>query len=591
MHVSHKSTSRPFPVRRLSFSRYFLVIVLIPSLLSARTVIWTGAGGDNKWRTNGNWDIGSSPANTDDVIFNDGSVDAYLDHVFLCVCQSITMTSGYTGNFSFNGNTLAVGRDADFSTGGTITATGTLQLNGEAAATFTPSATQQLPSIVKQGNFTMTVTGAGLNAVGLSITAGTGTWHWGTEGLTHAVDTILASSGSMDFGNARVQVTAGNASFAGMTAITAGTGILEFTHAANTQILTPLNAVQTHPAIVHSGDGMLQLAASNLVTDSVHNSAGLIDFNSRNVTTIGNFTIVNGTSSTIFDAAGTNSLGGRTITVGGNATLEGQAGNLLNLDAGSTWYLSTTGALEARYARLQNCDATGGSRGILTKGLDISGNINWVRTTVWIGLGADNNWNTPGNWSGGVVPGATDTLMLFDETSIKTCVLDVSPTILRVRFEPGYTGDFDFNGNVLTVTWHADFRSGGDFIPNGGRIDLAWPSTQFLYPPTDDTLPAIRKTGAGTVIVSENPLTSVSVTSTAGTWDWGDEGLSHSIGSLTGSAGTMDFGSGSVAVTDGDADLSGLASVTTGAGSLHFTAANPTTQVLTPAPSGTHPAV
>jgi hypothetical protein len=100
-----------------------IIVLLIPCFVFARSLIWTGANGDNKWRTNGNWDVGSSPSNTDDVIFNDGSIGVYLDHSFQCVCQSITMTSGYTGNFNFNGNKLTVSRSADFSTGGTVTAT------------------------------------------------------------------------------------------------------------------------------------------------------------------------------------------------------------------------------------------------------------------------------------------------------------------------------------------------------------------------------------------------------------------------------------------------------------------------------------
>ena len=82
------------------------------------------------------------------------------------------MNSGYTGSFNFNGNMLTVGREADFSTGGSITGTGSLMLTCGSASTLIPSATQKLPAITKQGNFSLTIANTGLNAAGLIINAG-----------------------------------------------------------------------------------------------------------------------------------------------------------------------------------------------------------------------------------------------------------------------------------------------------------------------------------------------------------------------------------------------------------------------------------
>ena len=88
------------------------------------------------------------------------------------------------------------------------------------------------------------------------------------------------------------------------------------------------------------------------------------------MSTTGNFTVSSGTTSSLAN------LTGRTITVGGNASLAGQSGNLLNLNAGA-WTLIVTGTLTAQYANLAGSDASGGSQGTATLSRNGGSNSNW----------------------------------------------------------------------------------------------------------------------------------------------------------------------------------------------------------------------
>ena len=52
-------------------------------------------------------------------------------------------------------------------------------------------------------------------------------------------------------------------------------------------------------------------------------------------------------------------------------------------------------------------------------------------TITWSGGGADNNWNTALNWSGGSVPGSGDNV-IFDGTSTKNCTINVNISVVSV---------------------------------------------------------------------------------------------------------------------------------------------------------------
>ncbi|MFQ3575487.1 MAG: T9SS type A sorting domain-containing protein [Cytophagales bacterium] len=106
-------------------------------------------------------------------------------------------------------------------------------------------------------------------------------------------------------------------------------------------------------------------------------------------------------------------------------------------------------------------------------------------TRTWTGAGANNNWNTAANWSGGVVPTTNDTV-IFNSTSSKNCVLNNPATITVAKFiiENTFTGtitqntarnltiqvDFIMMGGTYTPLGTGAFTVGNDFILDGGNF-------------------------------------------------------------------------------------------------------------------------
>ncbi len=68
----------------------------------------------------------------------------------------------------------------------------------------------------------------------------------------------------------------------------------------------------------------------------------------------------------------------------------------------------------------------------------------------WTGMGADNRWATPANWSGGTVPTESDDVVL-DGTTPKTCVINTDIRVGSITVTPEYQGVFQFSspGTVL----------------------------------------------------------------------------------------------------------------------------------------------
>src|SRR5436190_11079065 len=103
---------------------------------------------------------------------------------------------------------------------------------------------------------------------------------------------------------------------------------------------------------------------------------------------------------------------------------------------------------------------------------------------TWNGLGADNNFSTPGNWVGGVVPGSSDDVV-FDGTSSKPCLFDISPiNLLSISINSGYggtinggsslvtlTGDFTQGAGTFLSTTDSLIIDGGDMIVTGGTFN------------------------------------------------------------------------------------------------------------------------
>ena len=191
-----------------------------------------------------------------------------------------------------------------------------------------------------------------------------------------------------------------------------------------------------------------QLVDAMTLSGNFLRSAGILNFNSNNITVTGSFTVNSGASNTF------SNLAGRTITAG-SASLNGQSGNLLNLNTATTNHTWTvSGSLTANYADISYSIATNG--GTANNSTNNGNNSNWTflsagSNRTWDGEGSDSKWSTAANWSGNAVPTANDTV-IFNSTSVKACSLDVAASVCRIVFNSNYTGTFTFPGSPASGT-------------------------------------------------------------------------------------------------------------------------------------------
>lgn len=165
----------------------------------------------------------------------------------------------------------------------------------------------------------------------------------------------------------------------------------------NWQLAHSSDFVPEQPTVVLNGTAAVQQLTTNgasfndLTIEGA--SVELLD----NLTTAGDLTVTNGTASTF------TALGGKTITVGGNASLTGQSGNLLNLNPSSTWTIDVSGQLTADYATIGNSHAAGSQGQAALSCIDDGGNTNWVFAGMvadaYYWHGATSDFNAPGNWT------------------------------------------------------------------------------------------------------------------------------------------------------------------------------------------------
>ena len=290
---------------------------------------------------------------------------------------NVTNGAPNTGTINFNTSTLQTTGTVDFRQIAFISGTGTLAFTNAGAQIFYPHAGQLFPTIVRNGSSgTTTVTGNGLHCLNLTITLGD--FNLGT-GLSDTVDDLVFGAGSLSF-TTDTLIAGDTVNFGSLATLNGATGVLIF-QSGGPQMLVP-KSVATHPAIIHHGAGTLQLSTNDLSTTSFTQDAGVLDFNGRNISTVGggSFAITNGTTTTFIG------LGGRTITVAGTASFNGVYGNNLNMNPGSAWTIASTGALTANYATIANSNASVSS-GTAINSVNGGGNIHWnfPGPKTWIG--------------------------------------------------------------------------------------------------------------------------------------------------------------------------------------------------------------
>ncbi|MBD3320723.1 MAG: hypothetical protein GF350_06485 [Chitinivibrionales bacterium] len=127
----------------------------------------------------------------------------------------------------------------------------------------------------------------------------------------------------------------------------------------------------TLPPVYHTGSGTVWLYTNDLICDSFAASGGQLDMNSLSITTVGDFTLENGTGTTMLNFDNTK------ISVGGDCNISGQSGDSLNLNATTACTLAVAGTLNAEYAVIANNRAHVSS-GTAVNCRDAGGNTNWT---------------------------------------------------------------------------------------------------------------------------------------------------------------------------------------------------------------------
>ena len=417
-----------------------------------------------------------------------------------------------SGIVTSTAGTLAVGSSSGTSTysgviSGTLSltkiGTGTLTLTGP--STFTGKTSIQGGAISVNS---LNSVGGGVCALGQPVTIANGTIDFGLTTTAGAL-TYTGPALSSD----RVINLAGTTG--GATITNNGTGLLQFTSpctatgaGAKTFTLTGTNIVGGEigtivnssgtTAVTKTGAGTWTLTGSNTYTGATAVSAGTLlisgSTHASSAVAVSGTGIIGGTGTingTVTVTAGgispglANAVG--TLTTGSSITMSGAPNFTVDLTgSGVGDLLTTTGAITLAGTltlRSSGASATSDVYTIIQAGVGlrsgtfsnyaegatfISGRrqfrVNYTTTVVtltdvgpattvtWDGGGSDNNWNTPGNWVGDVVPSAGDVLIFAGSTQLtnnNNLMADTSFT--SITFD-NTAGLFVLGGTGITLT-------------------------------------------------------------------------------------------------------------------------------------------
>ena len=84
---------------------------------------------------------------------------------------------------------------------------------------------------------------------------------------------------------------------------------------------------------------------------------------------------------------------------------------------------------------------------VVTASLDL-----WATQRTWDGgATASGKWSNDTNWSGDTKSATGDTA-IFNNTSVRPCTLDASPSLGKIKLNSNYTGHFIMTGYGITTT-------------------------------------------------------------------------------------------------------------------------------------------
>ncbi len=492
------------------------------------------------------------------------------------VANGVSFTGG---TLNFNGATLSVGAaTVDLrSLSGITVGSGTLAFTGGTAQTFMPHASLACPKLRQNGAGGTTVTSNGFATANLSIDAGA--LHLGTS-LSHTAGVFNSSGGSLDFGSSTLHVNGGGSTtnnFSYLSSVAAGSGALAFDGSGAQTFMATAAAF---PAILHAGAGVLVISSTDLHCAAFNSSNGSITLSGTapagNITTTGNFTVSNGTSSTF------TGLDAHTITVGGAASITAASpSDKTNLDAASAWYFAAAGTVAVDNATLGHCNASG-NQGTCSNCVDAGSNTNWSMPVVWDGGGSGNNWGTASNWGGDLVPTAGQDVIF--NAGNKGVTLNADVAVRSITMTSGYTGLFDFNSHDMSITGNGDFRTGGAFSTGTGSMTMSGAAAQTLYYPPGSVGMFVQSGTVGTTILGSQGIAAGALNIASGTLNLGS-GLTHQITGTVSGTGGLDFGTSNLAAA-GTVNLSSLTITAVNGNTLSFTGTSAQSYTANPAVTG-----
>ena len=147
-----------------------------------------------------------------------------------------------------------------------------------------------------------------------------------------------------------------------------GDGQIKF-HGGNAQTAN-FNDSTVEDIWVYKSGNTLQFT-SGVTADSLIVDWGNVDFNGQDITTTGNFEI---REQGVMDKT---NLAGTDIVVGGNGTLRGRPGDIMDIDTATDWTLTISGDARAYWVNAGNSDAHLGSTVYAYNSTDAYDNQNW----------------------------------------------------------------------------------------------------------------------------------------------------------------------------------------------------------------------
>ncbi|MEO6095972.1 MAG: autotransporter-associated beta strand repeat-containing protein, partial [Fibrobacteria bacterium] len=464
-----------------------------------------------------------------------------------------------SGTFGFGVNRIATisssvvstGGDVDFGTANTLNftggtfdlsgltnvlpGTGTIYFQSATTQTFIPHPTATHPGIVRS-------TGGGLldlngNFKGQYMRVETGTLNLGS-GRAHEIGTFSSSGGTLDFGSSSLRISGSSANFANLSAMVAGTGLLEFTGSGG-QAFAP--HASAFPSIRQSGSGTTALSANDLTCGNLDVTGGEFDVAARALNPTG----------TVSVSAGTLNVTGGIAAIIGNLSVTGGA---LRLPASNSFGVTGNITIASAAAIYHN------SGTITLNGTTAGRTIDIDNTIYAITLnGAGGEWTVVNH---GLFGDGALTL------SAGTLKLGASPmNSMGSLASNSSAATLDFGASTLRILYgSANFTGLAALVPGTGTLDFNnLTGTQMLTPMNGSvTHPIVTHTGAGAFQLAAYPLVCKGFLNSAGGLDFNGRDITVNNGgdfSITnGTPATIAGLDGATITVAGTATLAGASS-------------------------------